>query len=256
MSSPLVSIITPTYNHSKYISECIESVLAQTYLYWEMIVVNDGSTDNTTEKVLEYTKKDDRIRLINQKNIGIFKLHVTYNKALKESKGDYIAILEGDDVWEKDKLEKQVEIFENDPKVILTWGKAYSKNADFSQVLGVHPNIINNDSFLYNKPIGTFLNYLLFENPIVALTICVKKSSLIDIGGFCQDYDIPTVDLPTLLRLSQIGEFYFEDSILGIWRNTASQVTKSLTVEMTKRRKELVFFVYENLSQGNYSAIL
>ena len=243
----MISIITPTYNHSKYISECIESVLAQSFKNWEMIIVNDGSTDNTIEIVEDYIKKDKRIKLVNQENKGIFKLSETYNKALNESKGEFIAILEGDDIWEKDKLEKQIKIFENNPNVVLSCGKELVKNENLSVVLGTSPEIINTESFKYNKPVGSFLNYLLYENPIVALTICVRKTILQKMGGFYQDFEIPTVDISTLLRLSLCGEFYYIDDILGTWRNSATQITKIFPVELARKRKELVFSFYETL---------
>ena len=69
MKQNLVSIITPMYNAGKYVAQTIESVLAQTYNDWEMIIVNDGSKDNCAEIVKEYTQKDKRIKLINQPNV-------------------------------------------------------------------------------------------------------------------------------------------------------------------------------------------
>ena len=80
MEPILVSIITPTYNHEKFIGNCIESVLAQTYPYWEQIIVDDGSNDDTGKIIASY--KDKRIKYIKQKNKGIWKLKETYNKAL------------------------------------------------------------------------------------------------------------------------------------------------------------------------------
>ena len=108
MNSPLVSIITPTYNHEKYIGECIRSVQSQTYSNWEMLIVDDGSTDNTFSIASELAAGDSRIHVYTQKNIGIFRLCETYNFALSESKGKYIAVLEGDDVWLPEKLSVQV----------------------------------------------------------------------------------------------------------------------------------------------------
>ncbi len=105
-NNPLVSIITPTYNHEKFIGTCIESVLKQTYQNWEMIIIDDGSTDKTGVVVAKYD--DDRIKYVKQENLGIWKLSETYNKALDMSMGDLVAILEGDDAWPNFKLEEQV----------------------------------------------------------------------------------------------------------------------------------------------------
>ncbi len=101
----LVSIVTPVYNCEKFIVETIKSVLSQTYPYWEMIIVNDCSTDNTESSVAPYLA-DKRIKYIkNQTNCGAA---VSRNKALREVNGRWVAFLDGDDLWMPDKLEKQI----------------------------------------------------------------------------------------------------------------------------------------------------
>lgn len=102
----LVSIITPAYNAAEYISETIESVLAQTYEHWEILIVNDSSKDNTAEIVQSYADKDNRIKQINLKqNSGAA---VARNTAIQNAKGRYIAFLDSDDLWKKEKLQKQL----------------------------------------------------------------------------------------------------------------------------------------------------
>ena len=81
IKNSLVSIITPTFNHERFIGTCIENVLKQTFQNWEMIIIDDGSTDKTEYEVTKYT--DDRIRYVKQENVGIWKLSETYNKALE-----------------------------------------------------------------------------------------------------------------------------------------------------------------------------
>lgn len=106
MNGSLVSIITPTFNCGDFIAETIESVLAQTYTAWEMIVFDDCSTDNTKEIVAQYAKQDSRIRyLCNDKNRGAA---ITRNNALRVAKGRWIAFLDSDDLWLPEKLEKQI----------------------------------------------------------------------------------------------------------------------------------------------------
>ena len=100
----LVSIIMPSYNTAKFIAETIDSVLAQTYTNWELIIVDDCSKDNTDEVVAKYT--DPRIQYLkNEKNSGAA---VSRNRALREAKGRWIAFLDSDDLWRADKLEKQI----------------------------------------------------------------------------------------------------------------------------------------------------
>lgn len=106
----LVSIIMPSYNTGRFISETIESVLAQSYSNWELIIVDDCSTDNTDDVVVKYLS-DDRIRYIkNETNSGAA---VSRNRALREAKGKWIAFLDSDDLWEPDKLKKQIAFMEN-----------------------------------------------------------------------------------------------------------------------------------------------
>jgi len=115
---PLVSILTPTYNHEQFIGSCIESVLRQTYTNWEQLIVDDSSSDRTMEAVQQYS--DPRILSWVNTHRGIEGLAHTYNDALTKSKGELIAILEGDDLWPTDKLSFLVPVFSN-PNVILAY---------------------------------------------------------------------------------------------------------------------------------------
>src|SRR2546425_8629612 len=113
--APLVSVITPTFNQARFIADCIGSVKAQTYPNWEMIIIDDGSTDDTAAIVEKH--QDSRIHYQRQKHVGILALADTYNRALSNSKGDLVSILEGDDLWTAEKLELLVPKFA-DPEVV------------------------------------------------------------------------------------------------------------------------------------------
>ena len=103
--SDLVSIIMPSYNTSQYIAETIQSVIDQSYQNWELIIVDDCSTDNTDYVVSKIN--DQRIIFLkNKKNSGAA---VSRNRALREAKGKWIAFLDSDDLWKSDKLEKQIQ---------------------------------------------------------------------------------------------------------------------------------------------------
>ncbi len=235
----IVSVLTPTYNHEKYIGACIESVISQTYPNWEMIIIDDGSSDQTPEIVENYAIKDSRIHFIRQDNIGVFRLAETYNKALKISSGEYIAILEGDDFWLKDKLQRQMEAFKINPEAILCWGQriATGNNDKLSDVYPVK----GSPDFKYftNNPVGSILNVLLFNNVIPAVTIMIKKESIEKIGGFQQNNGLPLVDLPTLYELSFMGKFVYIPSPLGIWRINPGQVSKVYTIQLAENLKSL-----------------
>ena len=101
----LVSIITPCYNSEKFLDECISSVLNQTYQNWEMLIVDDNSSDNSSILINSYSKKDERIKpLYLNDNIGAA---MARNKAISKAKGKYLAFLDSDDVWLPKKLEVQ-----------------------------------------------------------------------------------------------------------------------------------------------------
>ena len=101
----MISVIVPVYNVGLYIEDCIKSILAQTYNDWELIIVNDGSTDNTVDLVAEFIKIDKRISLINQKNAGV---SAARNTGLLAAQGQCVAFLDGDDFWEPQFLTETV----------------------------------------------------------------------------------------------------------------------------------------------------
>lgn len=107
----LVSIITPTYNCGKFIGETIESVQNQTYQNWEMIIIDDQSTDNTKETVSRYSDKDHRIKYyLLEENSGAA---VARTKAMELASGKYMAFLDSDDLWDSSKLIKQISFMKN-----------------------------------------------------------------------------------------------------------------------------------------------
>lgn len=106
MTDSLVTIIMPVYNASKYMRESIDSILAQTYENWKLILVDDGSKDDSRKIIEEYCKKDTRIeKIFSEKNEGVA---ATRNKGILAAEGTYLAFLDSDDLWKPDKLEKQI----------------------------------------------------------------------------------------------------------------------------------------------------
>lgn len=234
-SQPLVSIITPTYNHEQFIGQCIESVLAQTYPHWEQIIIDDGSTDKTREIIAQY--KDKRIRYIRQNNVGIWKLNETYNKALRCSQGELIAVLEGDDFWPPNKLEKQVYAFEKQ-EVVLSWGKAAITNSK-GKTVAVSPKSFK---WFRNKSKEEILRKLLFQNFIPACTAICRKDALLSIGGFKQPESVPYVDYPTWLELSLHGNFSQVNGIMGYWRRHEEQISAIMRTAMVGASKYPIDF--------------
>lgn len=116
MEKGLVSIITPMYNGGRFVAQTIESVLSQTYKHWEMLVIDDGSSDNGPEIVEAYTKEDSRIKLFSQANGGSA---AARNNGIRRASGQYIALLDADDTWNSDFLEKQLELMKRKDALLV-----------------------------------------------------------------------------------------------------------------------------------------
>ncbi|MEM2117368.1 MAG: glycosyltransferase family A protein, partial [Thermoplasmata archaeon] len=153
MEATLISILTPTYNHEKYIGECIQSVLNQTFSDWEMIIVDDGSTDKTADVVNKF--KDSRIKYFMRDHVGPWRLAETYNYALSKSSGKYIAILEGDDYWPRNKLEIQYKEMEAHPETILSHGESMMVS-DLGREIS-YINLPQKKEIITNNPTGSSL---------------------------------------------------------------------------------------------------
>lgn len=164
MFSSLVSIITPLYNSEKYIEETIQSVINQTYNNWEMIIVDDCSKDNGIKIVERYQKLDKRIKLYkNEKNLGGAG---TRNIAIEKAKGKYIAFLDSDDLWKKNKLERQISFMENNK-----YNFSYTKYERIDEK-GKKLNLLS------KIPQKLDYKFMLKRDPIGCLTAIYNKESL------------------------------------------------------------------------------
>ncbi len=151
MIDGLVSIIMPSWNTAGFISESIQSVIDQTYQSWELIIVDDCSTDNTDEVVASFD--DPRIKYIkNDKNCGAA---LTRNRALREAQGEWIAFLDSDDLWASEKLEKQI-TFMNKNNYVLSYTE-YEKIDEENNPLHIYvsgPTIVNRKKMYHYDYIG------------------------------------------------------------------------------------------------------
>lgn len=150
----MVSIITPVYNCEKLLSKTIESVINQTYTDWEMLLVDDCSLDNSADIVKKYMKKDSRIKYFKLKeNSGAA---IARNKALKESKGRFIAYLDADDLWKNEKLEKQVNFMlrNNYAFTCTDYEKIDESGKSLNKIVRI-PKKVNYNLFLRNTIIQT-----------------------------------------------------------------------------------------------------
>lgn len=153
-TNTLVSIITPVYDCEKYIQQTIESVQAQTYTNWEMLLADDCSPDNSAKIIAEYAKDDSRIKYIKLPQNGGAAL--ARNAALDQAKGRYIAYLDADDIWLPEKLEKQIE-FMTQKNVVFTccdYEKIENDGTPLNKVVHM-PKTISYEQLLRNTIIQT-----------------------------------------------------------------------------------------------------
>lgn len=227
--APLVSILTPTYNHEPYIAACIESVLAQTESDWEQIIIDDGSTDKTAVVVQRFS--DPRIRFCRQANRGIEALAHTYNDVLGLAQGEIIAILEGDDSWPADKLSTLVPRF-SEKTVVLAYGAARDcdaagrLNSRLSRSVRRRRDLAK--SILFNDPVGSATRYMLRADGLDLIpecTVLIRRSALEAIGGFQYVPGLCTTSFPTFLRLSLVGQFYYNPAVMGNRRRHISSAS-------------------------------
>jgi len=239
MNKPLVSIITPTYNHEAYIGACIESVLAQSYVNWEQIIVDDCSTDNTMDIVSSYN--DPRIKLLrNDSHGGPTRLHASYNSALEMAKGELIAVLEGDDFWPKQKLEIQVKAHKN--KFVLSWGLC---------VKLINNKFVSPSRKSYPRTQKEYpnINELLLGNMIPSVTVIIHKSYLSTIGGFRQPKGALFADYLTWLLLRKKGPFIFIPEILGVYRIHKQQISKTNKLAMVESSIKCIDYVLASMDE-------
>lgn len=145
MNIPMVSVVLPVYNAEKYIDEAIQSILNQSYLDFEFIIINDGSTDKSLEIIEKYKQLDDRIFIINRGNKGLV---ASLNEGIEQAKGRYIARMDADDISLPTRFEKQVKLMENNSIDIC--GCHYAMINKFGKYIDIiYTPLDNNSLFLY-----------------------------------------------------------------------------------------------------------
>ena len=182
MGKDLISVIMPAYNAEAFIRQAIESVIKQTYLNWELIVVDDGSTDSTAEIVKGFARNNKKVKYLYQPNGGQGKAR---NLAISNSKGGYIAFLDADDMWTKDKLAIQSHILSKEKDVDLVFSQGY--------------NVIDGAISEFDVQIKTVwdiasLPEFLKQNQIPILSVLAKRSALLKARNFTEDAGIQNAE--------------------------------------------------------------
>lgn len=227
MRMPRVSVIIPVYNGELYLSETLDSVMKQTFTDWEIIVVNDGSTDKSLEIMEEYAALDERVRVISKPNGGVSSAR---NVAMNNAKGEYFSFVDADDMWVPEKLEKQIAFMDKNPNIALIY-------SDISIL--IDGNIRTQNMFLNRKfHKGHIFDQLFYFNFISTPTVMLRKKIIEQHGNFStrfrgiEDYDL-------WLRIADKNEIGYINERLAIYRIHANNTSGNYE-KMEKQVFELI----------------
>ncbi|MBQ9183247.1 MAG: glycosyltransferase family 2 protein [Neisseriaceae bacterium] len=236
-----VSVIIPCHNHAKYVGETIDSVLNQTYQNIEIIVVNDASTDNSSEVIQKYADKYPQIIFIDEKeNIGVIEVR---NKAISMAQGDYILPLDADDKIHPTYIEKAVNILENNPKI----GVVYAKACFF----GNQDGLWELENFNKEK--------MLFDNLVYAAAL-FRKTDFFRVGGFNQNMRGGYEDWDLWLSFIEHDfDFYRIEEVLFFYRmhgRSRSEKANKIEEHLYKTIINNHYELYSNFLSNNRNVLI
>jgi glycosyltransferase involved in cell wall biosynthesis len=222
--APLVSIIMIFFNAERFISEAIDSVFAQSYENWELLLVDDGSTDRSRELVVRYVERcPNRVRLLEHDGHPNLGTGASRNLGIREAKGEYIAFLDSDDVWLPQKLERQVADLESHPEAEMVYGpthfwfgwttKLEDRQRDFISPLGIRPNTLVRPPTLFTicQPLGE-------APPAATCSLMLRRSALDRIGGFEDSFRGLYEDQAFLVKVYLRGSVFVSGDCLAKYR--------------------------------------
>ncbi len=211
---PAVSVIIPVYNSATFIEKTILSALSQTYTDIEVIAVDDGSTDGSCEIIKRFT--DSRLKLIKQKNAGV---SAARNTGIQNSKGEFIALLDHDDLWYPEKLEKQIPLLEKSSDVGLVYSNASYIDAEGNQIDWQPPQ--------FEPHRGNVVVELFVNDFIPCLTAVFKKKILEKTGLFNEKYRIAE-EYDLFLKISRYCSIDYVDEVLACYRIHQANLSRNI----------------------------
>ena len=223
-----MAVLTAAHNQERYIAQCINSVLAQSFGNWEMIVVDDGSADQTLAIASSFA--DPRIKVITLRHRGIEALRETYAVGMAASTAPLLAILDGDDYWMSEKLALQVPLFD-DREVVMAFGDAELVDENSMRIArGTIPRRTagrrNGKDLVLALLHGRFMPS--------SVSVMVRRDAIERVGGFSQPADLPLADSPTWLNVLVNGDAVGVRHALGAYRVHGSSVCRTRSDEIAE----------------------
>ncbi len=219
MTKPKVSVVIPSYNRADYIPATLDSVLAQTFSDFELVFIDDGSTDNTEEILKKYIEKDKRVKYFKQENS---ERAVARSFGIKQSEADLVCLVDSDDLWYANKLEKQVKVMDENPNVVLVYAAVNRIDFDSNPVKAAARQLEGFSGDVFPK--------LLTRNFIPSVTPMIRRDVLEKVGAQVTEF-IPYEDWDFWMRISRHGDFYHIEEPLGDYRLHPGQSVKNVNAE-------------------------
>jgi len=211
-----ISIITASYNYADYITDVINSVVNQTYSDWELIVVDDGSSDNSVEIIKSFCEKDGRIKLYQHEGCANKGLKETLMLGIEKASGDWIAFLESDDFFKPENLAKKVEVIEKNPSVKLVFNKVeFIGDEKRSKKIETDLSPTQSELSKMNFPRNMFYDFYK-KNMILTFSAVMVKKENIKAADFNTNIDA-LLDWWLWVHLAYKNEFYYLDEELTQW---------------------------------------
>ncbi len=252
MKHPKVSVLLGVLNQESYLPACIESVLSQTFSDFEFIILNDGSTDRTWEIIQDYAKKDSRIRPYSfPKKQGIA---VGCNFTVDKAAGEYLARMDGDDIWNPEKLERQIQYLEQHPECGVCFSQADIIDGDGKVVQGADCGFMDQLFAQQNRSQSQWLKDLFcLGNCLLHSSSVIRSSSLKQVAGYRNAFrQLPDFDL--WMQLIQVSEFYVLPEKLLRYRWYAQNTSIPNSTGASRTYQEY-FQLYLQLFQSMDSAL-
>lgn len=223
---PLVSVIIPCYNNGKYIEECVRSVLNQTYTNFEIIIINDASTDDSAQKIEKLQKENpQKITVItNKKNL---ERSASRNTGIAKSKGELVCILDGDDRWYPQKLTRQVQAMQEDPELAFC--------GTGRDLLDKDSKIETSNSY-FTRSGEIFLHLLARRCSILTSSVMLRRSIINKVGGFDRNLNLAE-DFDYWVRASFLGRYKHIPEELVSYRIHEAQSTSPSNLKVDKINK-------------------
>ena len=230
----MISVIIPTYNSDKYICEAIDSVLSQTCKDYEIIIIDDGSTDNTKNLIAE---NYPTVRYFYSKNKGVSSAR---NIGISIAQGEFIAFLDADDKWLPEKLEKQLALFENDHQV----GMVFTENYYFDEHGLKEIKIFKRKLLMY----GNIVRNIFLNSYVVTSTVMVRKSVFDDVGLFEEGLAIAEDD-NMWMRICLKNRIELLDEPLILYRITEGSLSRDNSfqnlIQAVRKHIEIIMNKYQ-----------